>query len=399
VPVKSPKRPRKIAITAPVESPVEVAGETLTRETEKIFPQAVMGVNRIRVQREDDYSKKIILHGYMNAEEQSEARVSDLWGGGKYRCCMMAADEKGVQFVETQKEITLLGAYKRPHEIYGLQGSTAATAPAAMVPGTPAYQVTVSGERMSPNEALNAVLVNQVLETVKASKAVHTSDIPWDRLFDIGIKLVEVFGQRNGESKIEGELADIRAQLRQPAAGPVTSGIGDVAKAIESLMDVRDRIKGVDPDDDGERGGSMWKLADRVMQMIQQQQGKPAEPNPLAGKQEIVVSPGRPSDVAPHPPERPPDPRPMWQQMLAHYRPQLVDAARADFDSGFIADMAAAKIPPDLRGVVAEFLRRPDAAAIAVREIPELAEFTTWNTTFWAELKNAVLGDGEEAES
>jgi hypothetical protein len=397
VPAKSPKKPRKIAVTAPAESPVEVAGGTLIRETEKIFPQAVMGVNRIRVQREDDYSKKIILHGYMNAEEQSEARVSDLWGGGKYRCCMMAGDEKGVQFVETQKEITLLGAYKRPNEIYGLQGSTAATAPAAMAPGTPAYQVTVSGERMSPNEALNAVLVNQVLETVKASKAVHTSDIPWDRLFDIGIKLVEVFGQRNGDTKIETELADIRAQLRQPAAGPVTSGIGDVAKAIESLMDVRDRIKGGDPEDT-ERGGGMWKLADRVMEMIQRQQGQPPAGDPLAGKREIRMDPGK--DPVIQPTAQPPaSTLPMWQQMLRHYRPQLLDAARAGYDPGFVADVAASKIEPGVRGVVEEFLKRPDAAAVAVQEIPELGEFATWNTTFWGELKTAVLGDGDEEVS
>jgi hypothetical protein len=377
----------------PAPKGVEVGEVNIILE-DKLFPDAVQGVNRIRVQREDDFTKKLILHGYLSPDEATESRLAELWGGGKFVVGLIAADEAGRQVIRRQNQIAVLGAYKRPAEIYGLQNSspTVSTLPAAVSTAGNGMALLPQG-RLSINETLDQLRLQQVLDIVaKGKDAPAAPAVPWERLFDMGLKVVEMFAnnRRDPTADLREELARMREEMRRPANGPVTSGMEDMAKAINTMLDIKERI--TDPTGvvgEKKEDSGLMSLASDVLKMLMQRQGidagqSPAPASRISGKVEVPMAP------------RPTDPRPMWQQLLQQYRGYLVAFAQRGTDPEWVVETVLNLMPENLTGVLREFVQRPDAAAVAMQEIPELVEFPTFNDKLWAGLKSAVLGEEEE---
>ena len=389
---RPPKLSGDLPRIIPEKSPSESAGPP---ENETLFPEAVSGVHRIRVSRLDDFSKKEVLHGYLTTDEQTESRVAELWGGGSYKIFLIGPDDTGAMVYRRKREFSILGAYKRPAEIYGLQGTT----PAVSSPPVPVPNALLAPSgRLSINETLDQLRLQQVLDIVKDKRDPSpASGVPWEKFLDIGLRIAEMFANRKEDpsASLREDLRRLEEKLSRPATGPVTSGVEDMAKAISAILDIKERIS--DPTGGGgveKNDGFMSMATDLVRTLVQQQAQGGQVPGPASRIPGKVEVPAVPVPAAPVP-----SPLPMWQQLLRHAKPQLLEAARFGFDPGSIADMAAAKLPAEMRGVAEEFLRRPDAAIVAVQEIPELAEFATWNATFWAEFKTAVLGDDAEEEA
>jgi len=183
------------------------------------------------------------------------------------------------------------------------------------------------------------------------------------------------------------------------APGPVSSGIGDITRAIEQLLSVRDRLRDSGDDTrsgDGEGGGGLLKEGLGLIQSLIQAQGAmatgpgPAGPSRIPGKTEVPM----PAVPAPDPGPA----RPLWQQLMQRHRGQLVDAARRGLPVEFVADMVMNYLPAEYVGVLTEFLARPDAAAVAMQEIPELQEFPNWNRDFWMALRSGTQDEGDEGD-
>lgn len=402
-PAKKPRKSRKSPGESPAltlgVSPAESPGASEIEEPieDKLFPDAIEGTHRIRVQREDDYSKKLILHGYLSPDEGTEARMAELWGGGKYVVGLIGSDETGRQVIRRQNRISILGGYKRPGEIYGMQGSQ----PAAALPPGPGGISNAIGAlpagRISINEALDELRLKQVLDIVRTKES-PVSAVPWERIFDMGVKLVEVFAgnRRDPNAELREEMARLREDMRRPATGPVTSGVEDMAKAISAILDIKERI--TDPTGDGggrgEKDSGLMGIAGDILKMAMAGQAREAaggQPTRIPGKTEVPPVPQSP-------PPPPPSSAPMWQQLLRQYRGQLVMFARRGVDPEWVIETVMNLISPDLMGVLQEFAMKPDAATIAIQEIPELGEFPTFNEALWKGLREAVSGVDDEEE-
>lgn len=395
---KAAKNPRSRAgkqAAGPLESPPENLGDQggEAEEGERLFPEATPA-NRIRVQRMDDYSKKMVLHGYMDHVEQTEARIAELWGGGKYVVSMLGTNEQGYSVVKRKKDLPILGPYKTPNAIYGVPGN-AAPMPAPVGADVRPLPARIEGPAVTPREALEAAQVAQLLEITNAGRSIK-GGLDWEKILPFLApaltKMIEVLFAPKGDSDLAAAVRSLEAKLgNQP--GPAQSQLGDILKAIDQVMGVRQDLRDARGDGGEDKDTDPMKLVSQIVEMISSaQRGTPA---PAAAP--VSRIPGK-TEVPPNPvPDMTPK-RPMWQDMLHHYGPQLVGAAQRGADPGALADLASTFVPSEYQGVVVEFLQRPDAATVAVQEIPALGEFANWNDTFWTEFRRAILGEEEDTE-
>lgn len=345
---------------------------------------------RVRLYREDDVSKRMIFHGALAVEEATEDKVAELFGGGKFRAQLMVRNETGLEVVQRTQDFRLPGAYIVP------TGKLPGIGPAPTAAATPTGAPTLdfrAGGTMSPNEALNQVLINQVLDVVRAGRETRTTYEPLLQFATVILPpLIEGIFSRKADagSEVRAALDEMRRELaslrNQP--GPVTAGIGDAVKAIRELVEVRDVITG-GGNGDGEGGekGMMWKIAGEALKVLAGQQPNPAAeapPSRIPGRTEVPMQPQGP-------------PRPMWEQMLLHYRPQLLETIRRGVAPEFAADIALQFMEPTVQGVVVEFVKRPDHVQLAAQVIPELVEFPVWSEAFWRTIREAMAEEPERS--
>lgn len=346
---------------------------------------------RVRLFREDEITKRMIFHGALATDEATEEKVMELFGGGKYRVQLMVRNPDGLEVVQRAQDIRLPGPYiPVTGRLPGIGPAPAMTMPTFGAPQDIQNRVTGLPAGISINEALDQVRLQQVLDIVKRGQEVQASPaVPWDKIFDVGLRLVETFAsaRKGSESDVRQELTALREEMRRPQPGPVTAGITDSVKAIRELIDVRDMITGAGQDGEGNEKNMMWRVAERALEALtaaQRGEGPKAPPR-IPGKTEVPVPQQTPPNTT----------APLWQQMLVHYRPQLLETIQRGVPPDFAADIAMQYMEPNVQGVVKEFVQRPDAADLAAQVIPELKEFTIWNGKFWAAIKENMI-EGEE---
>lgn len=402
-PAGPPETPRETPAVKDAAEPqvVEVQGPAVL-----CFPEGDPGNSRVRIMREGD-DKRWVTHGYLATDEAGPEKVAELFGGGKWMAQLISAGETGRAQVMRSVVFRVPGPYRPP------TGPLPGTAPAVPVvmPGAPAAPSGGSGGiaavesllssmqrgNLSPREALDQAMVAQLLEISRVRQqgapdwaGVLTAVLP---------SLVEVLFRRGPDPQMVAMLERMEAKLSQQG-GPVSSGIGDITKAIEQLLSVRDRLRDSSDEGrsgDGEGNGGLLKEGLGLIQTLLQAQAQgamatgpgPAGPSRIPGKVEVPAM-----TPAPVPAPDPGPARPLWQQLMQRHRGQLVDAARRGLPVEFVADMVMNYLPAEYVGVLTEFLARPDAAAVAMQEIPELAEFPKWNEKFWGSLKDGMQEEG-----
>lgn len=344
---------------------------------------------RVRLYREDDLTKRMIFHGALAVDEATEEKVAELFGGGKFRAQLMVRNPDGIEVVQRSQDFRMPGPYiPVTGRLPGI-----GPAPSTVVPASVPVSASGLTAGISINEALDQVRLQQVLDIVKRGQEVAApSAVPWDKIFDIGLRLVETFttARRSSETDMGQQLERIREEMRRPQPGPVSAGIGDAVKAIRELIDVRDVITGAGNDGEGNEKNMMWRVAEKALEALttaQRGSGPAAPPSRIPGKTDV-------SQLSPLPQS---STVPLWQQMLAHYRPQLLETIQRGVPAEFAADIAMQYMDPNVQGVVKEFVQRPDAPALAATVIPELQEFAVWNAKFWAAIREAMV-EGEEEE-
>ena len=405
-----PRKTRKPAgpLETPPETPevkvdgapqgVEVQGPAVLS-----FPEGDPGNSRVRIMREGE-DKRWVTHGYLATDEAGPEKVAELFGGGKWMAQLISAGETGRQEVRRSLVFRVPGPYRPP------TGTLPGTTPPVpvLIPGAPAAASGGATEtllsaiqrgNLSPREALDQAMVAQLLEI---SRVRQQGAPDWAGVLTAVLPtLVEVVFRRGPDPQTAAMLERLEAKLNTQA-GPVSSGIGDITKAIEQLLSVRDRLRDVGDEGrgDGEGSGGLLKEGLGLLQSLIQAQGAmatgpgPAGPSRIPGKVEVPVM-----TPAPVPTPDPGPARPLWQQLMQRHRGQLVDAARRGLPVEFVADMVMNYLPAEDVGVLTEFLARPDAAAVAMQEIPELVEFPRWNEGFWLALREGMQDEDEGDEA
>lgn len=401
---RPPGRPRKAAKNPDAERPASAGGPDYQGIPLRFWEGEDPTQTRVRMSREAP-NKKWEFHGYLSTDEASPERISEMFGGGRYMVQLVTATAEGPSTIKETKLVVIPGGYRPP--VGPLPGMQAATYPAAeplrpvaREPGPGVAEIdawTVATRRMqagtlSPREALDQAVVSQLLEL---SKTARSGSVDWGAILAQTLPLVvdRLMSPRREESEIGAKLDRLAALLESGrAAGPVTSSIADLTQAMEQVMDIRERLGGGGKSE--EEGGGLMKVGLELIRTLADAAKVQGAASPagsrIPGKTEVpmpahpVPAPGNPS-------------APLWQQLLAHYRGQLVDAARRGLAPGFIADVVLNYLPADYVGVLTEFLARPDAEQVVIQEIPELAEFQGWNAKLWQEIRSAMQDDGEES--
>jgi hypothetical protein len=333
----------------------------------------------------------MIFHGALSIDEATEEKVAELFGGGKFRAQLMVRNPDGLEVVQRSQDFRLPGAYMPP--MGKLPGIGPVPIAGVNAGAGPVPEQVRGGGSISPNEALNQVLIHQVLDVVKAARETKPSYEPILAFATVILPpLIEGIFSRKGDdhgAEVRAALDEMRRELaslrNQP--GPVTAGIGDAVKAIRELVEVRDVITGGGGDGDGGEKGMMWKMAGEALKVLAGQQPSPAAsqapPSRIPGRTEVPVQG---------------PPRPMWEQMLLHYRPQLLETIRRGVAPEFAADIAMQFMEPNVEGIVIEFVKRADHVQLAAQVIPELAEFPSWSEGFWKAIREGMAGEPEKPE-
>jgi hypothetical protein len=364
------------------EKEVEEMASEFGLRTDLLFPDARED-ERIRINRLDDYTRRPVIHGYFASHEATEARIAELWGGGRYVAIHLRRNEQGLETYYKSLTLQIPGPYKPAREIYGMPRSV--DAPAA----TP--EVGTLGGRippgMSARDALDSAVISRVLDLLERGKA-EGPKIDWPPIVAsvtglLGTIVTAMMSRNRGpDPEMVAMLQRLESQLKaQP--GPAASAIGDAVKAVKELIGVRDMLL---PESGGAKEFDVMSLIPKLIELVQQRAGVagagsgPA-PTPLAPPASPVVEAV---------------PVPLWQRLLLHYRAQIVAFARRGMDPTLAGPLALQVVPPDMEGVLIEFVRRPNAASLVLDTLPELQEFERWVAEFVEAIRSEVMEDEEE---
>lgn len=344
----------------------------------------------ILVKRRDDASMKLVTHGKVAPHEATEEYLQGRWGGGEFMLQERKRDASGSYVYGRTRTVHIAGPYKpitlaavaTPGDAGAVPASGAGTAP----PG------------VSANEALNAALVGQVIELLKATREQRPT-IEWGPILaslttlvttlitafvnrpkdDSSTKLVEMMMERFNA------LAEQVTKVQQSPASPTHNAIADAVGAIKELLEVKDMIEG-----GGKTADPEAAMFNAIPVLLEKMTGAGAA---SSGKPPALPPGGRP----------PVDPNvPLWQRFLLAQKRNLLRSATMGVDPAFAAEVALQYMPQDIVGVVREFLLKPDHAELAMQTIPELRNFEAWVRQFFQEVHTGFFaeeaGEGEEEE-
>lgn len=387
---KSQKSPARSPAKNPGQSPVQSPGvREEVDEPETFFdPKETL---RVRIQRVDDYSKRWVMHGYLEPGEATEGKVAELFGGGKYRASQLVADETGRHIIKTTTEFLIPGPYKPPSSLLPGVNKPDTTASSTPIVGT------VPSGGVSPNETLNAALVGQVLDLLKMSKelgkpATPTRNFDWTPIISsvlalittVATKLLERPKESPELARLFAQIERLEGELRQAKQqpGPAQNAIGDAVNAIKELLEVRDMISGAEKS--GDPDSAMWALGTKLLEKIDTSPKAPALPG---------------GGTTPQSPTN--EPVPMWKRLIAQYRGILLTAAARGVEPEFAAETALRFMDGNVYGVALEFAQSADALTKLYSVIPELQQFPQFTESFLKAFRDGLNeddGEGGEGE-
>lgn len=379
-------RPRKTPSATPVGSPAGTAPDGEVSPGDALFKWDSAEQARVRIDRTDDRSKKLVFHGYLGLEEATEARVADLFGGGAYRAQLTSQDAlRGSWFIRATKFFEVPGAYKPPLQLPGVSSPKPEQAAAAAgVVG----DVRVGGGA-APNDVLQTALVTQLLDIMKQTKspAGPVASVDWGPILIAAIGVLpELFAaRRESASGRDPALTALAQQIQslsdrleqlQRAPSPGSVALTDQLGSLRELAGLARMLAGKrgDDDDDEDAGDPTTKMLGKVIDMFGPRlgAGTPAPGNAVAPTGGALTH--MPPVVA----------------ALRMYGPSLVGNAEEGNDPNEVAQSIEGMIParylPDLRA----FVHQPTATAQVMQLVPALTPYAEWTQALVVSLRSRL---------
>jgi len=388
---KSPsKKPVQDEPEARLESPFASDAVSIMEQDEQdsdddiIFPELTNRNIIVRLSRIDDNTGKYSPHGKLPLMEARYSKVTELFGGGRYKAQAHEPDATGSPKIRGTRTWIIPGVYRPPLHLPG----DSVGVPLSADSGTASMVVQPPHGGMSASETLNTALVSQVIELMKA-----TREQPRENPLMAAIlpKAIEVLGdmvmKKNSGTddavtalllQQQNDIRELRALLAAKPEAPVKS----LKDTIEDVMSIRQLLEqGGEKAPDSE--SMMWAAGLKALEAL------------TAGK-----SPAPPTAVNPQQPMLADPNTPIWKKILKAQKQKILMAAGFGLDPYFAADTAIKTMPPQIHGAVIEFLQKPDHVELAMQELPELRNYVNWTTEFFAAASDILLGepDSEEEE-
>ena len=377
------KRRRRQEVT-PDASPAEAPGEVLELSEEtgpslSVFDAS--GDTRVRCLWRDPQRQKWTTHGYL-PPSTTEEDILKLFGGGEYMLQLLVQSPEGKEVIKQTRRLKLVGAHRIPANLPGIHEPP----PGASTNGAQTPEVgTLDGS--SPVQMLNTALVGSVIDLLKTLKtppapAPVAPQLPWGEILTVvvGPLMLKLVDKRNDKSEILEMMKQLKEMIPPSSANaPVSNTVTDMVKGIKELMGLKDIVEGREAPPDPET--AMWGAAMKAMELIAPKLGGATQPQPPAA---AALPPGAQPGM------------PRWKLMLLAQRSRLIQAASFGLAADTAAETALTFLPPQMHGILTEFLALPDHVEITMQTIPELREFATWTAEFMEELRSQFMGEEEE---
>lgn len=345
----------------------------------------VPGLERVKVFREDERTRKPVFHGNLPVDETTVDRVTELFGGGKYILRATTRDAQGAEVFATARTIVVPGPYKPVTGPLPGVGTTLATGTVAMTPMAASggseirelMESALAGKLMDLLKPTAPVAVAPPLDFVKmatAAAALITAVVPLLESRNKGEPLVLTLFQQMQE-----ELKAIRN-----APTPQQSSMRDLLATMRGFAEVKELIGGGSgegaPKEEG--GDKMWELASRALSVLTGQ----GAPQPVNDPSVVGSIPATAPTMQP------------WQQLLTEYAPRLMDSAQRAVEPELVAELVARYVPEHQRGTLMELVQQPNTAELIVSVVPAMGNYPAWLTQFIAACKEELLGAPDEEE-
>lgn len=382
--VKSSKNPKRVRTRRDVvterlgEAPPALVEDDAAGQPTQLFA-GIPGLERVKVYRTDERTKRRVFHGNLSVEEATEDRVGELFGGGHYRLSATRRDGQGSEVFATSVTVDIPGPYKPP--MGNLPGLTVPVAAPAAATG-PGYDSPLVG-RIPPG-----VDVKTFLDQVVMAKGLDALE---SRPTAPGTDLTPMVAMMTGVLETMAEMVKAISQPREAVRDPLVDRIlqrldqlgetpktpmGETVSALRDLLKLKDQLSGKEAPEQ-EENDPMFRLAERALGVLSANRpGAPGAPAPAAESGVAV-----PANVPP------------WVLMLREYQARLMHAATTGDDPEFIAEMVARYIPDQYRGALLELVQQPNAAALVAQVVPTLQHYGTWLDQLVEALRVEVLGN------
>lgn len=381
----------------PAETPAEIGGP----EVVSLFDAS--GDTRVRIQRRDERTQKLVTQGYFpsNATEEDVSRVL---GGGDYQAQLLMMDESGREIIKQSHRFKVPGAYKEPAEMVGIRKDA--------TPGSPAAAPVPSGGAHNMGEMLNATMLTAFMDMVKTMK--ETVNKPPAGPDPMLLKMMETQGQMQmklmelmivssgskGDSK--KDMLEMIASIKElfPPAAPGAAApdpaafMKNIAEMIKSVRDVSDDLA-PDRPDSTDPMAYLPKLAEVIVEQNNKERAARTRrlPRPASPASPVAAAAG----------EEPPQVTgPAWERIIKAQGPLLLKQAQADRDPQWAAQSALTLAPENLVPAITEFFNVPTQEVVGriFTAVPGMQTYPEWTAefAFWGRVELGFEEEPEEGE-
>lgn len=391
-PADSPPTPRKSPRKRPANSPSKlVEGASLVASSggganmndelageQIVLFAGVPGLERVKVFREDERTKKPVFHGNLSVDEATVDRVTELFGGGKYVLRATTRDGNGAEVFATSRTLAIPGPYKP------VTGPLPGVGVAVPVAGAPVVAMHSQGSPSEIRELMESALAGKLMDLLKPTAPVPVAPpMDWAKMLAaVGTLITAVTPLLESRNKGEPMLMTLVQQLRDEvqsvknAPTPQQSSMRDLLSTIRGMAELKDVLGGGTGGEPKEEGGDkMWDLAAKALAVFTGQQ-PPGQP---VGTDPAIAGHIAPPTMAP------------WQQLLTEYAPRLVDSAQRAIEAELVAELVARYVPEQQRGTLMELVQQPNTAELIVSVVPAMANYPAWLAQFVAACKEELL--------
>lgn len=371
----------------------QAGGQEAPAESGSVLDSPPEGSHAL-LHRWDNTKAKMVLVGKMDAKEATEELIAERYGGGRFRVTERVPRETGGHVYGRSREITIAGPMKRDEDLPPWPSSTAppaAAAPAAAAPAPPFSSAQAGMVELM--EAVKSIMKENREQTTLFLAQIREQYAGQPRGDDTLVKLLTVLTpiiqalisrptpNQPDTLKIISELKGFLAP--KPAVGGRTDSPTDVIDSIvEAMRSLKNMSDELSPKD--ETAPELKTIAELTRVLAKGVEHAPA-PAPVA---------------APVTPEAKLDPNlPPWKKVLLSNRKAFFRFAQVGADPELAAETAMTFISPALEPVIRAFVVDPQATALTVETLPELASYRPWVEAFLKELRGFLEGgEGEVTE-